>query len=55
MVEAFDLGEYQKYGFDLYLAKEKQDKEKAIELIINMVNTADSMDHLKSRLYRHRK
>jgi len=55
IVEAFDLGEYQKYGFDLYLAKEKQDKEKAIELIINMVNTADSMDHLKSRLYRHRK
>ncbi|WP_315067750.1 helix-turn-helix domain-containing protein [uncultured Clostridium sp.] len=55
LVEAFDLGEYQKYSFDLYLAKESQDKEKTIELIINMVNTADSMDHLKSRLYRHRK
>ena len=55
LVEAFDLGEYQKYSFDLYLAKEKQDKEKAIELIINMVNTADSMDHMKSKLYRHRK
>ncbi len=55
LVEAFDLGEYQKYSFDLYLAKEKHDKEKTIELIINMINEADSMDHLKSRLYRHRK
>jgi len=55
LVEVFDLGAYQKYEFDLYLAKEKQDKEKAIELIINMVNTADSMDHIKSKLYRHRK
>jgi len=55
MVEAFDLGDYQKYSFDLYLAKEKQDKEKTIEMIINMVNTADSMDHMKSKLYRHRK
>lgn len=28
VAEAFDLGEYQKYSFDLYLAKERQDKEK---------------------------
>ncbi|MFL0166574.1 helix-turn-helix domain-containing protein [Candidatus Clostridium helianthi] len=55
LVEAFDLGAYQKYDLDLYLAKEKHDKEKAIELIINMVNEADSMDHIKSKLYRHRK
>ncbi|MFT8352325.1 helix-turn-helix domain-containing protein [Clostridium saccharoperbutylacetonicum] len=55
VAEAFDLGEYQKYSFDLYLAKERQDKEKTIELIINMVNKAESMDNLKSRLYRHRK
>lgn len=55
LVEVFDLGEYQKYDFDLYLAKEKQDKEKTIEIIINMLNEADSMDHMKSKLYRHRK
>ncbi|WP_416044929.1 hypothetical protein ACMXKO_15455 (plasmid) [Clostridium tyrobutyricum] len=55
VVEVFDLGLYQKYELDLYLAKEKQDKEKAIELIINMVNEADSMDNMKSKLYKHRK
>lgn len=55
VVEVFDLGLYQKYELDLYLAKEKQDREKAIELIINMVNEADSMDNMKSKLYKHRK
>jgi len=39
---------------DLSLAREKQDKEKAIEMIINMVNEASSMnDSLKSKLYKH--
>jgi transcriptional regulator with XRE-family HTH domain len=56
LVEVFDLGEYRKYTLDLYLAKEKQDKEKAIEMVINMVNEADSMDNaMKSKLYKHRK
>lgn len=55
LVEIFDLGAYEKYNFDLYLAKEKQDKEKTIDIIINMINEAESMDNLKSRLYRHRK
>lgn len=55
VVEVFDLGLYQKYELDLYLAEEKQDKEKAIEMIINMVNEADSMNNMKSKLYKHRK
>ncbi|AKA70495.1 hypothetical protein [Clostridium scatologenes] len=55
VVEVFDLGLYQKYELDLYLAVEKQDKEKTIEMIINMVNEADSMDNMKSKLYKHRK
>ncbi|OPJ64404.1 helix-turn-helix domain-containing protein [Clostridium oryzae] len=55
LVEVFDLGAYRKYQLDLSLAKEKQDKEKAIELIINMINEADSMDNMQSKLYRHRK
>ncbi|MFL0197387.1 helix-turn-helix domain-containing protein [Clostridium sp. WILCCON 0269] len=55
VVEVFDLGLYQKYELDLYLAKEKQDKEKTIEMIINMVNEADSMNSMKSKLYKHRK
>ncbi|MDT8718785.1 helix-turn-helix domain-containing protein [Clostridium sp. 19966] len=55
LVEVFDLGAYKKYSFDLYLAKQKQDKEKAIELITKMVNEAESMEHLHSKLYRHRK
>lgn len=56
LVEVFDLGSYHKYTLDLSLAKEKQDKEKAIEMIMNMVNEADSMDNsMKSKLYKHRK
>lgn len=55
LVEVLDLGAYRKYALDLSLAKEKQDKEKAIEMIINMVNEADSMDNMHSKLYKHRK
>lgn len=55
-VEVFDLGAYHKYQLDLSLAKEKQDKEKAIEMIINMVNEASSMeDSMNSKLYKHMK
>ncbi|NKF08262.1 helix-turn-helix domain-containing protein [Clostridium gasigenes] len=54
--EVFDLGAYHKYQLDLSLAREKQDKEKAIEMIINMVNEASSMnDSQKSKLYKHMK
>ncbi|KKY01117.1 transcriptional regulator [Paraclostridium benzoelyticum] len=54
-VEAFDLGTYHKYPLELLLAKEKQDKERIIESIVNMVNEAGSMDDsLKSKLYKHR-
>ncbi|MCC9296003.1 transcriptional regulator [Clostridium sp. WLY-B-L2] len=56
LVEVFDLGAYRKYTLDLSLAREKQDKEKAIRVITNMVNEADSMNNfMKSKLYRHRK
>ena len=56
LVEVFDLGAYHKYALDLSLAKEKQDKEKAIEMVINMVNEADTMDNgMKSKLYRHKR
>lgn len=56
LVEVFDLGAYQKYALDLDLTKEKQDKEKAIDIIINMVKEAESMDNgTKSKLYAHRK
>lgn len=52
--DVFDLGAYNKYQLDLSLAREKQDKEKAIEMIINMVNEASSMDNsMKSKLYKH--
>jgi tetratricopeptide (TPR) repeat protein len=56
VAEVFDLGAYHKYQLNLSLAREKQDKEKAIEMIINMVNEASSMnDSLKSKLYKHMK
>ncbi|QAA32331.1 helix-turn-helix domain-containing protein [Clostridium manihotivorum] len=55
LVEVFELGAYHKYTLDLYLAKEKQDKEKAIELVINMVKEAETMDSMDSKLYKHRK
>ncbi len=54
VTEVFDLGAYHKYQLDLSLAREKQDKEKAIEMVINMVNEASSMDaSMKSKLYKH--
>ncbi|NOW09059.1 hypothetical protein DFH84_000948 [Clostridium saccharobutylicum] len=50
------MGAYHKYQLELSLAIEKQDKEKAIEMIINMVNEASSMDDpMKSKLYKHKK
>ncbi|MBZ9637772.1 helix-turn-helix domain-containing protein [Clostridium sp. FP1] len=56
VTEVFDLGAYHKYQLDLSLAREKQDKEKAIEMIINMVNEASSIDiSMKSKLYKHMK
>lgn len=56
VADAFDLGVYHKYSLDLWYAREKQDKEKAIEMIINMVNEASSMDNsMKSKLYKHMK
>lgn len=54
--EVFDIGAYHKHSLDLSLAIKRQDKEKAIEMIINMVNEAGSMDApMKSKLYRHMK
>jgi transcriptional regulator with XRE-family HTH domain len=56
VADAFDMGAYHKYQLELSLAREKQDKEKAIEMIINMVNEASSMDDsMKSKLYKHMK
>ena len=56
VAEVFDFGVYHKYELDLSLAIEKQDKEKTIEAIINMVNEASSMDDsMKSKLYKHMK
>ncbi len=56
VADAFDLGAYKKYSLDLWSAKEKQDKEKAIKMIINMVDEASSMDNsMKSKLYKHMK
>jgi putative transcriptional regulator len=54
--EVFDFGAYHKYALDLSLAIKKQDKEKTIEAIINMVDEASSMDDsVKSKLYKHMK
>lgn len=56
VAEVFDFGAYHKYELDLSLAIEKKDKEKTIEMIINMVNEASSMDDsMKSKLYKHMK
>jgi transcriptional regulator with XRE-family HTH domain len=56
VAEVFDLGVYHKHQLDLSLAIEKKDKEKAIEMIINMVNEASSMDaSMGSKLYKHMK
>lgn len=55
-IEVFDFGEYYKYQLDLSLAREKQDKEKTIEMIIKIVSEASSIDNaMKSKLYRHMK
>ncbi|MBU3186877.1 helix-turn-helix domain-containing protein [Clostridium estertheticum] len=54
VADAFDLGAYHKYSLDLWYAREKKDKEKAIEMIINMVNEASSIDGpMNSNLYKH--
>jgi putative transcriptional regulator len=56
LVEVFDLGAYNKYLLDLFLAVERQDKERTIEMIENIVNEANSMnDFMKSKLYTHMK
>ncbi|MEW9095350.1 MAG: helix-turn-helix domain-containing protein [Clostridiaceae bacterium] len=56
VIEVFDFGAYYKYQLDLSLAREKQDKEKTIEMIINMVNEASGIDDaMKSKLYKHMK
>ncbi|WP_419748351.1 helix-turn-helix domain-containing protein [Clostridium perfringens] len=56
VIELFDFGEYYKYQLDLSLAKEKYDKEKAIEIIIKLVSEANSMNNtMKSKLYSHMK
>lgn len=56
IAEVFDLGAYHKYELDLSLAIEKKDKEKTIEMVINMVNEASTMDDsIKSKLYKHMK
>ncbi len=56
LIELFDFGEYYKYQLDLSLAKEKYDKEKAIEIIIKLVSEASSMNNtMKSKLYSHMK
>lgn len=54
LVELFDLGTYNKYVLDLSLAKEKQDKEKTIEIIRNIINEASNInDFINSKLYTH--
>ncbi|WP_102399342.1 helix-turn-helix domain-containing protein [Haloimpatiens massiliensis] len=54
LVELFDLGTYNKYILDLSLAKEKQDKEKTIEIIRNIINEASNInDFINSKLYTH--
>lgn len=56
IVEVFDLGAYNKYLLDLFIAIEKQDKDRTIEMIKNMVNEASSMnDFVRSKLYSHMK
>lgn len=56
IIEVFEFGEYYKYQLELSLAREKQDKEKTIEMIIKTVSEASSMDNaIKSKLYRHMK
>lgn len=55
LVEAFDLGEYHKYPFELLVAKEKHDKERVIKGVQNMINESTSMGNSqKSRLYKHK-
>lgn len=52
LVELFDLGIYNKYVLDLSLEKEKQDKEKTIEIIRNIINEASNInDFINSKLY----
>lgn len=54
LVETFDLGEFNKYSLDLFIAIEKQDKERTIEIIKNMVDKEDSINNfMNSKLYMH--
>lgn len=54
LVETFDLGEYHKYPLELLLAKEKNDKERIIKTIQNMMDKAESMGNsINSKLYKH--
>lgn len=56
VIEIFDFGAYYKYQLDLSLAREKQDKEKTIEMVIKMVNEASSMGNaMNSKLYKNMK
>lgn len=56
IAEVFDLGAYHKYELDLWHSIERQDSERTIEAIINMVNEASTMDDsIKSKLYSHMK
>jgi putative transcriptional regulator len=54
LVDGFDLGTYHKYPLELLLAKETQDKERAIACLRNMMSEARSMDHSqKSKFNKH--
>lgn len=56
LMDVFDFGAYHKYELDLWSGIEKQDKEKTIESIINMIHDAGNMnDAMKSKIYKHMK
>lgn len=56
VAEIFDLGAYTKCITQLFLAIEKKDKEKSLEMIEKMINELESMtDFQKSPLYSHMK
>ena len=54
IIDAVELGEYYKNELQLYVAQEKQDKEKTIEMVRKTIDEANSMsNHMKSNLYKH--
>ena len=54
IVDALEMGEYNKHSLDLLFAIEKKDKEKTIEIFQKMVDATDSLnDFMKSCLYKH--